>query len=64
MEKPIATQSLEGLLGMDVITMWMDFKKGNELNDSMLNIRVLERRAMVEMTMVWEFKELKDMKPV
>lgn len=64
-EKPIATQSLEGLLGMDVIAMWIDCKEGkeNELNGSTLNIRVLNG-AMVEMTMVWEFKELKDMKPV
>lgn len=63
-EKSISVQSLEGLLGMDIIAIWKDYKKGNELEGSVLNIRVFERRARVEMTIVWEFKELKDMKPI
>lgn len=64
MEKPITIQSLESLLGMDVIAMWIDCKEEKDLDGSVLNIRVFECDTKVEMTMVWEFKELKDMKPV
>jgi hypothetical protein len=76
-EKPNDVQSLELLLGMKVIALWVDnIGDDKSWNNARLNIRCLQEvnvekggylkevqgRADVEMTMVWEFKELKDLK--
>ena len=62
-EKPDDIQSLELLLGMKIIALWIDNTEPDGVwNNSLLNIRCLEEKKQVEMTMVWQFKELKDMK--
>jgi hypothetical protein len=76
-EKSDDIQSLELLLGMKVIALWVDnIGDGKSWNNARLNIRCLQEvnvekggylkevqgRADVEMTMVWEFKELRDLK--
>lgn len=76
-EKPNDVQSLELLLGMKVIALWVDnIGDDKSWNNARLNIRCLQEvnvekggylkevqgRADVEMTMVWEFKELRDLK--
>ncbi len=61
-EKPDDIQSLELLLGMKIIALWIDNTPNGVWNNSLLNIRCLEEKKQVEMIMVWQFKELKDMK--
>ncbi len=76
-EKSDDIQSLELLLGMKIIALWVDnIGDGKSWNNARLNIRCLQEvnvekggylkevqgRADVEMTMVWEFKELRDLK--
>jgi hypothetical protein len=72
-EKPDDIQSLELLLGMKVIALWVD-NASKEWNNAKLNIRCLNEvkvnlngikgNADVEMTIVWDFKEIKDFKPL
>lgn len=75
-EKPDDIQSLELLLGMKIIALWVDNIEpdGAWNNATRLNIRCLHEvkvcrkgikgNADVEMTMVWQFKELKDFNPL
>jgi hypothetical protein len=64
-EKPDDIQSLELLLGMKIIALWVDNIEPDGIwNNSLLNIRCLEEKKQVEMTMVWQFKELKDFNPL
>lgn len=65
-EKPDDIQSLELLLGMKVIGLWVDGPNDAWIG-SRLNIRCLKTNlegvnGNVEITMTWEFKELKDLK--
>ncbi len=61
-EKPDNIQSLELLLGMKIIALWVDNVSNNIWNDAQLNIRCLEEKKQVEMTMIWQFKGLENMK--
>ncbi len=61
-EKTVSSESLEALLGMDVIAMWIDFKQENVLNDSKLYFRVFDKNRQVEMTMVWKFHDIECLK--
>jgi hypothetical protein len=67
-EKSDDIQSLELLLGMKIIALWAENPDGKSWNNAKLNIRCLQEvkvdggRADVEMTMVWELKELRDLK--